>query len=197
MRTPRNFLIDSIKKGDERAFQHLYSQWHGKVFHFCLKHVGHSEFAEELTADVFVIVWKKRFVLDAHTSISGLLFKIAKDLCFDHLRKTSRVNRLRKIFLESFRPYSIHTPLDDLVFEEYQGDLQIAIDKLPERCGQIFQLSRQGFSHHDIACKLDISINTVKVQIFRARKMIKGHLRHLEDMTWCWVIAVLLILPTQ
>ena len=182
MRPPQSFLAARLKKGDERAFHQLYHQWHGRVFHFCLKHVGQVESAEELTADVFVLIWKKRFDLEPLSSLSGLLFKIARDLCIDHLRKVSRSNQLRDVFLESLRLKSVQSSMNDLIFQAYQDDLDKAVDKLPDRCKEVFQLNRQGYSHREIAQLLAISASTVKVQIFRARKMIKTNLMHLSDV---------------
>ncbi len=65
-------------------------------------------------------------------------------------------------------------PLGSLLAKELETQIFDAIEKLPEGCCEVFKLSRiEGLSHKKIAEKLNISENTVKVQIYRALKSLK------------------------
>jgi RNA polymerase sigma-70 factor (ECF subfamily) len=69
---------------------------------------------------------------------------------------------------------STDNPLDRIVAAEQEERLMRAIDLLPEKCKQIFFMSRmQNLSNHDIASKLDLSIKTVEGQITIALKRLR------------------------
>ena len=86
----------------------------------------------------------------------------------------------------------------DLVFEnnsmtqsETQVKIQDALDKLPEKCKQVFELSRfEELKYKEIAEKLGISIKTVEVQISKALKILRVELKDL-------IISMLLIILTN
>ncbi|NJO69187.1 MAG: sigma-70 family RNA polymerase sigma factor [Bacteroidetes bacterium] len=49
-----------------------------------------------------------------------------------------------------------------------------AVDRLPDKCKEIFILNRfEDLTYEEIATKLNISQNTVRVQIFRALDMLR------------------------
>lgn len=83
----------------------------------------------------------------------------------------------------------------ELVFEnnsmtqaETQLKIQQAIEKLPEKCRKVFELSRfDELKYKEIAEKLGISIKTVEVQISKALKILREELKEL-------IISILLIL---
>ncbi|NJO69369.1 MAG: sigma-70 family RNA polymerase sigma factor [Bacteroidetes bacterium] len=53
--------------------------------------------------------------------------------------------------------------------EDCEKIINEIIDSLPDQCRQIFKLSRfQQMSNTEIATKLNISVSTVKTQIYRA-----------------------------
>lgn len=53
--------------------------------------------------------------------------------------------------------------------QELESEIMQAIDKLPEECGRVFRMSRfEEKKYEEIACELNISVNTVKYHIKRA-----------------------------
>jgi RNA polymerase sigma-70 factor (ECF subfamily) len=69
-------------------------------------------------------------------------------------------------------------PMEKLLFNELHEKIQEAVDTLPRECARIFILSRENeMSDKEIAQKLNLSENTVKVQIYRALLKIKEFLR--------------------
>ncbi len=66
-----------------------------------------------------------------------------------------------------------------------RDDIREAIDKLPARCRQIFELKKlEGLTQKEIAGKLNISVNTVEKQLSRAmtklRQSLKRHISYLH-----------------
>ena len=67
--------------------------------------------------------------------------------------------------------------IGQLEAEDTAARIQQIIEQLPAQCREIFIKSRFEFrSNEEIAVEMNLSENTVKTQIFRALKKIKGYL---------------------
>jgi RNA polymerase sigma-70 factor (ECF subfamily) len=63
------------------------------------------------------------------------------------------------------------TPSELLIHKEMQARIASVLEKLPERCGQIFCLSRfEGLKYAEIAERLAVSVKTVEANMGRALK---------------------------
>jgi RNA polymerase sigma-70 factor (ECF subfamily) len=79
---------------------------------------------------------------------------------------------------EIISPVSTEYPTANLAVQELQAAIEKAVNALPDHCREIFILSRiHNKSHNEIAEKLGISVNTVKVQIYRALLKLKIDLK--------------------
>ena len=69
-------------------------------------------------------------------------------------------------------------PQDTLVEADIQKNIQDAIGELPEKCREIFVLSRyENLKYQQIADKLDISIKTVETQMSKALQHMRIRLK--------------------
>ena len=95
---------------------------------------------------------------------------MVRNRCLDHLRK-------KGIPTESLKPYDTYGIIDDDDAQERsqtEARLWTAIDNLPEKCREVFILSkRDGLKYEEIAEELGLSVNTVRNQISKALKLIK------------------------
>mgnify|MGYP001019029116 CR=1 FL=1 len=67
--------------------------------------------------------------------------------------------------------------ITDFTHKHIEEALKISIEKLPEKCGKIFYLSRQEhLTNKEIAVRLNISIKTVENQITLAIKKMRKYL---------------------
>jgi RNA polymerase sigma-70 factor (family 1) len=167
------FLMLKIKEGNKQAFDTLFMTYHHQIFLYCVRFIKSKEVAEEIMQDVFMIVWKKRAIIDAEQSLGGLLFKISKDLSLNYLKKEVR----EKCFMEAMQgslQVSGNVTEDSVASDEYYRVAARAVGKLPTNQRLIFKMNRfMGFSYEAIGEKLGISINTVKVQLVRANKSVR------------------------
>lgn len=63
------------------------------------------------------------------------------------------------------------TPLETIQYSELNELVVKTIEKLPERCGEIFYLNRfEGLKYREIAEKLSVSVKTVEANMGRALK---------------------------
>ncbi len=184
--TGDHILLKSIREGDEAAFTLLFIRYYRRVYHFSSRLVISREIAEEVTSDVFFQIWSKRNRLRPELSIMGLLLKITRDKCINHLRKVSRKEDLKTRYLSQFPSIvGANAAEEKLILDEYKMLGEEAIRELPTRRRQIFEMyHREGLDQKTIATQLGISINTVKVQLHRASKQIKGFLTANTDLQW-------------
>ena len=95
---------------------------------------------------------------------------MVRNRCMDQLRK-------KGIPTESLKPYDTYGIIDDDQAQERsqtEARLWTAIDSLPEKCREVFILSkRDGLKYEEIAEELGLSVNTVRNQISKALKVLK------------------------
>jgi RNA polymerase sigma-70 factor (ECF subfamily) len=68
-------------------------------------------------------------------------------------------------------------PSDEMIRQEQIDDIKEAIDRLPDKCRQIFRMSRfEEMKNQEISDSLGISLRTVENQIYRALKILRKKL---------------------
>ncbi len=150
----------------------LYHSLQPGLVSFCKGYVKNEEDAIEIVNDAFLAVWDKKEYLTLDKNLKAYLYKAVKNksLNFIHKKKLLTNDVEDEIDLDSTYP----SPFEILEFKEAQILLDALIDKLPDRCKQIFLLSRkEGMSHKEIAEIMDISTKTIENQIGIAIKIIK------------------------
>jgi RNA polymerase sigma-70 factor, ECF subfamily len=170
-------LLEKLGKGDSFAFEVLFYKYRGKVKGFAKKMVPSQIDPEEIVQEVFVKVWLKKESIDPDKEFQTYLFSITKNLVLDHLK--SAVNRKLYFVGESFQQDIVADYSSDYqVSEDAEKKLLDLIEQIPERRREIFCLNRfKGLSYKEIACKLNISENTVDSQIRNALAFLRKEFR--------------------
>lgn len=168
-------LMDSIKKGNQKSFEVVFKTYYVKLCVYAFSFTKQMETAEDLVKDFFVDFWDNRENISVNSSLSGYFFRSVHNTCINYLKRnkeknlTSLVDDFSAIELQLKNPCSEEYLIGNIFAKELEEQLKNEIGKLPEQCREIFLLSRyEGLPHKKIAEKLNISENTVKVQIFRA-----------------------------
>lgn len=172
---PGNSFILRLKKGDVRAFEQVFNTHYASLCRYAQKYVIDLDNAREIVQDTFVKLWEIKHSLSEDTSVKSYLYKAVRNNCLDYLKHVKISNEykedlLRKVMDSGFK--SIASPencLDGLIEKELEDRINDAIASLPDRCREIFELSRfKRFKYREIAKELNISIKTVETQMSRA-----------------------------
>ena len=85
--------------------------------------------------------------------------------------------------------WDVSTQLEAMELEE---KIRAAIDTLPERCREIFELNRfEGLKYSEIATQLDISVKTVENQMTKALKLLREQLgKYLSILLWLMLFTL-------
>ncbi len=170
-------LLNALKEGDERALEKIFSIYKDKLYAYCFKIVKTKDLTDEIVADVFITIWKRRDQLQITTSFESYLVTIARNLAIDSLKQATKEERLYQEILLNASVLHAH-PVDNLNYYELQAAVEEAIENLPPQRRQIFLMSREDhYTHKEIADRLHLSRNTVKDQIVKALAAIKAYLQ--------------------
>lgn len=168
-----NDIIKKIKEGDEKAFKEFFLMFYADVVKFLYFYTGNEEIAKDLAQDTFVNFWKARERIKISENVAGYLFKIARNIGINYIEREKRQLRIDEI--ENISK-SLVQPPDGESFEIRDAILN-AINELPEKCREVFMLSRYTtLSHKEIADILGISLQTVKNHITKAMNFLRKKL---------------------
>jgi RNA polymerase sigma-70 factor (ECF subfamily) len=170
-----------MSEGDEKAFRFFFDKYYSDLCNFVNQYINNPEMAEELVQDIFVYLWEKKSDISLHTSVKAYLFLASKNKCLNYLRNTKSKIRLLEKYQNENKAVQSTSDLF-LESEELKEILDKSINSLPNRCREIFLLSRQSeLSHKEIADKLNISPKSVENQIGIALKKLRNGLRPYYD----------------
>ena len=172
-------LLKRVKNSDKKAFRDLFSDYHDTLIRFVIYRVQDSDLAQDITQETFLRVWKTRLKLRPNKSFFSLIARISTNLCYDHFRHTE-VRQRHETLIPVNHDKRLNQPEEDVLGKALENEIQKIVDtELPEKCRQIFILSRiEKLSNNEISGVLGISVRTVENQIYRAIKILKNQLKN-------------------
>jgi len=178
-------LVKRAIAGDEKAFKALEKRYRNPVAQIVYKLVRDRAQIEDLTQEVFIKAFQHLNDFDYQHQFASWLFKITNNHCIDHIRK----KRLRVYSIDEQLktddgemtyeiPDSTYEPDLNMLREQKSLIIRQAIDSLPKKYREVIALRHQDeLSYEEIAVKTGLPVNTIKVQLFRAREMLYKFLK--------------------
>jgi RNA polymerase sigma-70 factor (ECF subfamily) len=185
MSTLYDELLVCLRSGDERSYTKLVSALHEPAWMYAKSIVIHPFSAHEIINEVFLKLWMNRNQLVIKSSIRSYFFRMIHNHCCDYLRKNKQflghdfisIDDIESR-LEIFEISEPETYFDKIFSEELETAFKIELEKLPQKCREIFILCRfKQMTYPEIAKQLNISLSTVKTQMIRAMARLKDALK--------------------
>jgi len=175
-------LVTRAQKGEESAFEALFHQHKGRVYSVCLRMIGNTAEAEDLTQEAFMQVFRKIHTFRGESAFSTWLHRLSVNIVLMRLRrrKATETSLEDGASGEEFDEQRKEFGAPDLVLMGSidRMHLERAIARLPAGYKQTFMLHDvHGYEHNEIATLLGCSIGNSKSQLHKARGRLRKLLR--------------------
>lgn len=161
-------LIEAISKDDYISYNKLFERYYGRLCQYVYSLLMDKSDTEDVVQELFLNIWKNRERIEIKENVGGYLYGMAKHLALNHLRSKVYFNNLSETQDQlSYEDNRVES-------EEFRIVLYGCIDHLPDRCKEVLLLHRiKGLKQKEISEKLDISVKTIKNQIWISLQKLK------------------------
>jgi len=171
-------LLKQCLRGNYDAQRELYNRYSGEMLSVCRRYTQNLEDAEEVLSNGFIKVFQR---LDQYRGEGALGAWIRKIMVREAL---NFIRYQKNLFIEvedERRQEFGHSSMS----EHYDAEhLMRMIEELPTGYRTVFNLyAIEGYNHKEIGAMLDISENTSKSQLSKARRQLQAKLNEYELIT--------------
>jgi RNA polymerase sigma-70 factor (ECF subfamily) len=156
---------------DHAGFKIMFNRYYSRLCAYVFTITSDYSASEDIVQELFIRFWNDRQKIVIGDSILAYLFRASRNSALNYIR--GKANRERSQQNITFQEAIIDR--DFLEEEEFISFLDECIEALPERSRQVFKLSRiDGLKQKEIAEKLNISVKTIKNQIWKSLQYLKS-----------------------
>lgn len=173
-------LTALLQQGDRTAFTEIYNRYWKLMFKTAFNVSRNREDSLDVAQTVFSWVWEHRNKLNPATSLKAYLYTAIKYKIANLIRngkyRETLFDDLEALDQRNYEAY-------ELEIKELKNLIAQLIDELPDKCREVFILSRnENLSHKQIAERLSIAEKTVDAHISRALKQLRGPLSRMASL---------------
>ena len=172
-------IVRQVLRGKRELFGVLLERYQKPIFNFIYRFYGNYDLAQELTQETFLRCYQFLKSYDTKRKFSTWLYAVAKNLCIDELKKQKSA---REVPLDDAIDFVERRGADGGPELDQQGQairheedvkLLAALQELPAAARTVLLLHYfQGLSYQEISEALGFPVSTVKIRIFRAKKIL-------------------------
>jgi RNA polymerase sigma-70 factor (ECF subfamily) len=169
-------LLARLRGGEASAFDAIFRANYALLVRVAESMLRDRATAEEIAQDVMLELWRRRESLDVTESVRGYLLQATRNRSLNAIRHRAIERRSEPQLVDGVA----RLPSTDAAVREREVEVAIqgAIADLPDRCRQVFELSRvQGLKYLEIAERMGISVKTVEVQMGKALRILRERLK--------------------
>lgn len=158
---------------DEKAFEDVFKLYFKGLHAYAFTILRDEVQAEEAVQNVFLRMWEQWEDIDIQLSLKAYLYRCVYHECMNHI-KHQKVKQKYEERTSYHLRNETGRPAEQLQLSELESQLGHALNRLPEKCRTIFQLSRfENLKYQQIADKLGLSIKTVENQMGKALRILR------------------------
>jgi RNA polymerase sigma-70 factor (ECF subfamily) len=173
-------LVERVKRGDDSAFERLFSRHAERIFRFASRMCRHAQDAEDILQDTFLAAYRHLDTFRGKARFTTWLYAIAANSC----RRTRRHAGAAATIDEPDRSNG-HVPVDDWTrrpdVQAMRNDTRRAIEDavaaLPKDQRLVLVLrDMEGLSADEVGRITGASVPAVKSRLHRARMAVRNEL---------------------
>src|SRR3954447_25834991 len=193
-------LVAAVRRGDDRAFETLYSRYQRRIYAYVFGMVKDHQRAEDVTQEVFVSALRRMRATERPIAFKPWIYEIAKNACIDQFRRSKRAEEVSYDADEGLAPGDYGR----LVSKEPVPDAALAAkQQLEQLCGAFGGLSEahheilvlrelEGLSYREIGERMGLSRPAVESTLFRARRRLSEEYDELASGQRCMRIQTII-----
>ncbi len=174
-------IIKGCMEGKRGAQKLLYQAYASSMLGVCMRYVQHRDEAEDILQEAFLKVFQNIQSFRNEGSLEGWIKRIMINHALNYYKKSRRTPFHEDIdfineteIVSTDEPATFHSPVS-------HEKLLALIQSLPPGYRIVFNLyAFEEYSHKEIASELNISENTSKTQLFKARRMLRNSIEELQ-----------------
>lgn len=173
-------LVEKAKQGDNKAFATLMNRYKDPIYYMLLKMVNNPYDAEDLTMEAFGKAFSNIHSYTPEYAFSTWLFMISTNNCIDFIRKRNNdiplIDHTDDAVVESL-VQAVQSELPDpeeaMINDQKFDTLHSLVTQLKSPYREIIELRYyKEYSYEEIAAELNIPVGTVKIWLFRAKRLL-------------------------
>ncbi len=166
-------LIKQTKKRNEKAFTSIFNKYWDELFISAFFVLKDEDVCKDIVQEIFVSFWNRCPELEI-INLRAYLLQATKYQVAKYIRDNQKYEVLSQSY-ENIETVEFNE--EPIEYKELHTIISQKINTLPERCREVFRLSRlEGLSNKQIGEKLNISVSTVENQITKALKFLRHEL---------------------
>lgn len=151
-----------------------------KLYRFALRFLGNEDEAKDVVQEVMIKAWDRREDLKLYQSIEAWCMRLTKNLSLNKL-KSGHFSRTSVLEEDDRHISTIENPYANTETNDVLSHIHLLLKRLPEKQRQVLELRDvEGYSYQEISKILDMDLNQVKVNLFRARQTLKKQLLSID-----------------
>ena len=167
-------LKKKFKQGNKKAFDHLYAQYCDAMFMICLRYTKNQDEAADILQDAFIRIYEKRQLFDPKYELGSWIKKIVINEAINHYRVNKKIELIEDENYFERTEENFNEPFE---FETSSNTKQVLLQlirELPQGYRTVFNMYViDNLTHIEIAEYLNVSVNTSKTQLSKARKLLR------------------------
>ena len=169
-------IIKGLRKRHTHAMTYIFKRHYKPLCYFAWQLTGNMPEAEDIAGEAFIKLWRRHKDFSSFNNIRAFLYIATRNACFDYLKHVQRKNASHEE-LRYMASYSEDYIQGRMIRAEVLQSILFEVETLPPVRKQIFKmLFLEDLSTHEIAHKLNITTDTVRVQKARALHLLRTRL---------------------
>ncbi|WP_303315331.1 RNA polymerase sigma-70 factor [Flavivirga abyssicola] len=166
-----NIIIEEIRKKNRKVYKNFFDKNYADLVTYANGYLFDQQASEDLVQEVFIYIWENAKKIKIKSSLKGYVATMVRNRCLNYLKSIKITDSFHYLEL------NIHL-ITEHVFDSTEEDekkivyhqiLKI-VDTLPEKMQKVVRLKfLHNYTYAEIAEELNISINTVKTHLKRAK----------------------------
>lgn len=167
-------LIERAKKGDNDAFADIQAQYERRIQSFVGRMIASDKDTEDIVQRTFIALYMNIDQIDPPEKLRPFLFRVARNLSYDVLRKLYRYDEVALDDCEYYLETAMASPENKAHWSLLLEKVRQIINCLPTIQRETLLLYvEEGFSQAEIAEVMNTEVGTVKSRLYYARKLLR------------------------